>query len=89
MFAPAAPVRSFDRDAMGFLLRFARRSNGRPFSAEQVTLAAVKVGIAPDDLRAWGTLFQQAAKDGFIRRSDVLFKRVMGNGSLAPGWVAV
>ena len=89
MFTPAVSVGRFDQDAMGFLIRFAKRSKGRPFSAEQVTLAAIKAGISPDDLRAWGTLFQQAAKDGYIRRSDVLFRREMGNGSLAPGWVAV
>jgi len=28
-----------------------------------------------------------AAREGYIRRSDVLFPRSMGNGSLAPGWV--
>lgn len=26
------------------------------------------------------------AADGYIRRSDVLFPRSMGNGTLSPGW---
>lgn len=46
-------------------------------------------GLAPTDLRRWGTVFSPAAKDGYIRRSEVLFRRSMGNGTLAPGWTAV
>lgn len=84
--APTAP--RFDQDALGFLIAFARRTTG-PFSAEHVTLAAIEQGIAPADLRAWGSIFTQAARDGHIRRSEVLFSRSMGNGSLAPGWIAV
>lgn len=80
--------KSFEKDALGYLIRYARRSKGQPFSAEEVTLAALDAGIAPMELRQWGVIFQQAAKDGYIRRSDVLFRRAMGNGSLAPGWVA-
>ena len=79
---------SFERDALGYLIRYARRRKGRPFSAEDVTLAAAESGLAPMDLRQWGVIFQQAAKDGNIRRSEVLFRRAMGNGSLAPGWVS-
>lgn len=79
---------SFERDALGYLIRYARRMKGRPFSAEDVTLAAAESGLSPIDLRQWGVIFQQAAKDGHIRRSEVLFRRAMGNGSLAPGWVA-
>jgi len=86
--APPAP-RSFDKDALGFLIAYARKHRGRPFSAEHVTLAAQEKGIAPSDLRAWGAVFTTAARDGHIRRSDVLFQRSMGNGSLSPGWVAV
>jgi hypothetical protein len=84
--ADRAP-RSFEQDAMGFLIKFARKSRGQSFSSEDVTIAAMDAGIAPLDLRSWGTVFAQAAKDGYIRRSDVLFRRTMGNGSLAPGWV--
>lgn len=79
----------FESDGMGFLIAYAKRSKGQPFSAEMVTLAALDAGLSPVDLRAWGTVFAQAARDGFIRRSDVLFQRAMGNGTLAPGWVGV
>ena len=83
------PERSVDSDALGFLISFARRNKGQSFSAEHVTLSALDAGIVFDDMRAWGTVFTQAAKDGHIRRSDVLFARVLGNGSLSPGWVGV
>lgn len=74
---------------MGFLIRFARKKKGKPFCAEDVTVAAVAEGIAPPDLRAFGKVFSQAARDGYIRRSTVLFRRSMGNGSLTPGWVGL
>lgn len=86
--APPQAARSFEQDGMGFLIGYARSRRGMPFSAEDVTLAAMDAGIAPMDLRTWGAIFTAAAKDGHIRRSDVLFKRSMGNGSLSPGWVA-
>jgi hypothetical protein len=86
LFGGPAP-RRFDEDALGFLIRFARKHKGQPFSSEQVTLAALKRGIAPQDLRAWGAIFTQAARGGHIRRSEVLFQRSRGNGTLAPGWV--
>lgn len=90
IFTNAPEARSvFEQDAMGFLLAYAKRSKGTPFSAEEVTGAALEAGLAPVDLRAWGTVFAQAARDGYIRRSDVLFRRAMGNGTLAPGWVGV
>lgn len=88
LFGEAPAPRSFDQDALGFLISFARKHKGQAFSAEHVTLAAQEKGIAPDDLRAWGAIFTQAARDGHIRRSEVLFSRAMGNGSLAPGWIA-
>ncbi len=88
LFGAAPAPRSFDKDALGFLISFARKHKGQPFSAEQVTLAAIKRGIAPQDLRHWGRVFTQAAREGYIRRSEVLFPRAMGNGSLAPGWIA-
>ena len=88
LFGAAPAPRRFDQDALGFLISFARKHRGQPFSAEQVTLAAMDAGIAPvTDLRAWGAIFTQAARDGHIRRSDVLFSRSLGNGSLSPGWV--
>lgn len=87
LFGGSTAARSFDQDALGFLISFARKHKGQPFSAEQVTLAAMDRGIAPPDLRAWGSIFTQAARDGHIRRSDVLFSRSLGNGSLSPGWV--
>ena len=87
LFGAAPAPRRFDQDALGFLIAFARKHRGQPFSAEQVTLAAMDAGIAPPDLRAWGSIFTQAARDGHIRRSDMLFSRSLGNGSLSPGWV--
>lgn len=81
---------TFDEDAYGFLIRYAQKMRGQSFSSEDVTLAALEAGIAPlTDLRAWGAIFVQAARDGFIRRSEVLFRRSLGNGSLAPGWTGV
>jgi hypothetical protein len=78
----------FNKDALGYLISFTRKTGGKPFSAEQVTLAAVKDGIAPPDLRQWGKVFSQAARDGYIRRAGVAFRRQMGNGTLTLGWVA-
>ena len=33
-------------------------------------------------------IFGQAARDWHIRRSEALFRRSLGNSTLAPGWVA-
>jgi hypothetical protein len=79
---------SFSEDAMGFLLAYVRRSKGCPFCAEEVTLAALDAGLAPVSLRSWGRVFVLAKKAGHIRRSDVCFRRSMGNGTLVPGWVS-
>lgn len=88
LFGGPAP-RRFGLDALGFLISYARKQKGQPFSSEHVTLAAMDAGIAPQtDLRAWGAVFQQAARDGHIRRSEVLFSRTLGNGSLSPGWIS-
>lgn len=84
----AAPSR-FEADALGFLIAYAKRRPGQSFSAEDVTLAALQSGLAPVELRSWGAVFVQAAREGYIRRSDVLFRRSLGNGTLAPGWVGV
>lgn len=81
--------RNTDRDALGFLIRYAKKANGESFSSEHVTVAADAAGISFQDQRAWGAVFTQAARDGYIRRSDKLFSRSFGNGSLAPGWVGV
>jgi len=81
--------RSVEVDALGFLINFARRNRGQSFSAEMVTLSAMDAGIVFDEMRAWGTVFTTAAKEGYIRRSDVLFSRRLGNGSLSPGWIGV
>ena len=78
----------FNKDALGYLINFTLKTGGKPFSAEQVTLAAMKDGIAPPDLRLWGKVFIQAARDGYIRRAGVAFRRQMGNGTLTLGWVA-
>lgn len=89
MFAPAAPVRSFEKDGYGFLLKFVRKTKGQPFCAEAVTLAAEKAGILPADRRHWGQVFVQAAKEGYIARCDTPFRRVLGNGTLTLGWIAL
>ena len=79
----------FDKDGYGFLLRFIRKTKGQPFCAEHVTLAAENAGIVSSDKRHWGRVFIQAAKDGYIARCDTPFRRVMGNGTLTLGWVAI
>lgn len=89
LFGEVPQRRDTTVDALGFLLRYAKDTKGRPFSSEDVTIAAMSKGIVFDDMRTWGTVFIQAAKEGYIRRSEVLFRRAMGNGSLAPGWVGV
>lgn len=83
------PIRKTDTDALGFLIRYAKASKGESFSSEHVTVAAQAVGIEFQEQRSWGAVFTQAAREGYIRRSDVLFSRSFGNGSLAPGWVGV
>lgn len=87
--APPVRVVPVCQDALGFLIAFARKMRGQSFSSEQVTLAALEAGIVFDDMRSWGSIFTQAARDGHIRRSEQLFSRSMGNGSLAPGWTGV
>lgn len=79
----------FSKDAMGYLLKWIKKNGKRPFSAEEVTMSALLDGVAPKDLRHWGGVFQQAARDGYIRRSDKAFRRSMGNSTLTLGWVAI
>lgn len=81
-------MKTFDKDAIGFLLAFALETKGRPFSAESVTIAAEAAGIVSSNRRHWGRVFVTAAREGYISRCDTQFRRVMGNGTLTLGWVA-
>jgi hypothetical protein len=76
---------TFPRRAYVFLVEFARRRTG-PFSGEDVTDAAAEAGIHPGELRAWGAVFQRAARNGVIRQSNVSFRRRNGHGTRALGW---
>lgn len=80
---------SFKKDGYGFLISFARKTKGKPFCAESVTLAAEKAGILPPDLRNWGKYFALAAREGYITRCSVVYERTMGHGSLTLGWMAL
>jgi len=80
---------SFEKDALGFLIKFAQTSHGKSFCSEDVTLTAIDKGIAPEDLRSWGKIFAQAARDGYIRRSNTVHIRSMGNYTKTLGWVAI
>jgi hypothetical protein len=82
-------MKNFDRDGLGFLLSYARKTKGQPFSSEEVTSAAQQAGIVPDELRSWGKHFANAARQGYISRCDTPFRRALGNGTLTLGWVAV
>lgn len=81
-------IRSFETDAYGFLIAFAKRMRGQAFNPEEVIFAASEAGIQPLDGRKWGSVFAQASKDGYIR-PEGLFRRVTSNGSMRPGWVGV
>ena len=74
-------------DPLTFLIRYARKKRGQAFSPEEVTLQADKHGVRVGDLRAWGAVFTQAAREGYITRSTELFSRTTSNGSVRPGWV--
>ena len=82
-------MKNFDLDGYGFLLRYIRKTKGQPFAAEEVTIAAEAAGIVSSDRRHWGRVFVLAAKDGYISRCDVPFRRKLGNGTLTLGWVAL
>ncbi len=49
---------------------------------------AKAAGIEFQDERKAGPVFQQLAKDGYIRRAG-LFSRESSNGSVRPGWVGI
>ena len=74
-------------DPLTFLIQYARKKRGQAFSPEEVTLQAAQHGVQVGDLRAWGAVFTQAARAGYIRRSEQLFSRTTSNGSVRPGWV--
>jgi hypothetical protein len=58
----------------------------KPFSAEEITKAAIDAGVAPADLRQVGGMYQRLAAEGLMRRSQQAFRRAWGNGTLALGW---
>ena len=74
-------------DALGFLIRWARHHGRKPFSPEDAISAASAAGIEFAEKRAWGAVFKQAAKEGYIRRAG-LFARASSNHSIRPGWCA-
>ena len=76
-----------DLDALGYLIKFAKRRKGRAFSPEAVVQSAAEKGIVFSDGRAWGNVFVIAAREGYIRRSEQLFARATSNGSVRPGWI--
>ena len=81
-------MKTFDRDALGFLLAFIQKAKGQPFCAEHVSMAAEAAGIVSSDRRHWGRVFLTARNDGHIRRSTAIFARAMGHNTLTLGWVA-
>ena len=76
---------TFGSRAYVFLCAFARNRYG-PFSGEDVTDAAAEAGIHTAERRAWGAIFQRAARARVIRRSSALFRRRFGHGSPTLGW---
>lgn len=77
----------FQERAYRFLCWYAKLDDA-PFPAEAVTELALSTGIEPPDGRAWGAVFQKAARAGVICRSSVTYKRAKGHGSLGVMWVA-
>ncbi len=86
--ASAARDATFPSRALAFLREFARWRT-QPFSAEDVTDAAAEAGIHAGEQRAWGAIFQRAARAGVIRRSSALFPRRYGHGTESRGWELV
>lgn len=79
---------SFSAEALFFLERFAKTAE-RPFSSEEVTELAATKGLVAPDARAWGGVFQRAARRGLIQRSSEMYRRRYGHGSLSPKWERV
>lgn len=76
---------TFSAEAFVFLTRFARTTE-RPFSSEEVTGLAATCGLMAPDARAWGAVFQRAARAGVIRRSSETYRRRYGHGSVGVKW---
>lgn len=80
-------VPGFASEASAFLVAWLHwRPVGEAFSAETVVDEAAEVFIKAPDSRAWGGVFQRAARAGIIRRSSVVFQRRKGHGTAALGW---
>lgn len=77
-------------DAYTFAVRQFRRRALRidPWPPSLMIEIARAAGIEFQDDRQWGKVFQQLARDGYIKRAG-LFARASSNGSVRPGWVAV
>lgn len=77
----------FASEAYAFLVAWLHwRRIGEAFSAEQVVDEARETFISAPDSRAWGGVFQRAARSGLIRRSSAVFPRRNGHGSRTLGW---
>lgn len=76
---------TFAEEAFTFLERFAA-TTARPFSSEEVTELAATCGLVAPDARAWGGVFQRAARAGLIRRSSETYQRRYGHGSVGVKW---
>ena len=75
--------------ALGCVIFFAKCTRGQAFSPEEVIAYGKQVGVVFDDERAWGPIFQQARRQGWIERSAELFARATSNRAVRPGWRAV
>lgn len=75
----------FAAEAYTFLCSYARTHSGA-FSSEDAVEIARVVGIVPADARAWGGVFQRAARAGVIVASDELYRRANGHGTWARKW---
>lgn len=72
---------TFAVEAFAFLTRFVETAE-RPFSSEEVTGLAATCGLMAPDARAWGAVFQRAARAGVIKRSRETYQRRYGHGSV-------
>jgi len=75
----------FAEQADRFVANFARFAE-LPFSSEEVTDLAAACGLSTWDARAWGGVFQRAARAGVIKRSGEMYRRRYGNGSIGVKW---
>ena len=77
---------TFKDEAFEFLRRYAATTD-RPFSSEEVTDLAAACGLSTWDARAWGGVFQRAARAGLIKRSSETYRRRYGHGVVSLKWV--